>query len=404
MAKFNIPTKSIPTPEQAYANILGQNEENQIVELSPDLLIEVDNQPFHIREEKIADIAESIENTGQLEPVIAVPSDKIPGKYILLAGRHRKRACELAGLPVKTIIKKNIDADLQRYILLTTNTDRNNDYLPSEKAFAYLEQQELLRKKGKVTNADIARENGVTTKEVQRYIRLTHLIKPLLDRVDKKEIPFIAGVDISFLSKQEQSRLFEFMLNHTDAKITTSIAKEIKQRPDELDDIFYGNRFVSEDNLSSDVENDFESNEEENSEDNLSPDFKSSKKDSKKVAVPDEATADVLSFILLGCTVDIKCFIADFYSTSEAVSLFKVIGKGRFYANSRVDDKCPIVQYRNKSYTYMFGASSILFKLDNREYDITYTALDGFIRQYIRKYVSKAEIIKLYSEVSNENN
>lgn len=84
-----------------------------------------------------------------------------------------------------------------------------------------------------------------------RYIRLTYLIKSLLNRVDSGNIPIIAAVELSYLTEQQQSKLFEYLINHTDCKITTKNAPLIKEKPENLDEIFYDD-FADEnvDNLS----------------------------------------------------------------------------------------------------------------------------------------------------------
>lgn len=125
--------------------MLGGSTENQVVEIDISLIDEIDDQPQSIHQDKIENIAESMKHIGQIDPVTVVKSKK-EGRYVLLAGRHRKRACLLNGQKsVKAIIKNETDPDKQRLILLATNNDRNTDYLPSELAFSYAEQSELLK-------------------------------------------------------------------------------------------------------------------------------------------------------------------------------------------------------------------------------------------------------------------
>ena len=156
------------------------------------------------------------------------------GKYELIDGRHRRRAVIKAGLPTtKCIIKTNLTDKEKQTIRLTSNLIRNNDYLPSELAFAYKELAELEDMK------TISEETNLSKKKIYRYIRLTNLIEPLLNRVDGGSIPVIAAVELSYLTEQQQKQLFEFLLNHSDCKITTASARDIKEQPDNLYDVFY---------------------------------------------------------------------------------------------------------------------------------------------------------------------
>ena len=106
MPDFFKPKKQIlKTPEQAYSELLGGSTENQVVEIDISLIDEIDDQPQSIHQDKIDNIAESMKHIGQIDPVTVVKSKK-EGRYVLLAGRHRKRACLLNGQKsVKAIIK-----------------------------------------------------------------------------------------------------------------------------------------------------------------------------------------------------------------------------------------------------------------------------------------------------------
>lgn len=231
MPKFNIKAQSIPTVASAYADIIGTTD-NQIVEIKNELIVEDNNQHFQIHNDTIEQLAEHIAKDGQLSPCIVAPLPD--GKYELIDGRHRRRAVIMAGLPTtKCIIKTDLSDHAKRTIRLTSNLIRNNDYLPSELAFAYKELAELEDMK------TISEETNLSKKKIYRYIRLTNLIEPLLNRVDTGSIPVIAAVELSYLTEQQQRRLFEFMLNHSDCKITTATAREIKESPDNLDAVFF---------------------------------------------------------------------------------------------------------------------------------------------------------------------
>ena len=238
MPKLNIKAQAIPTVASAYADIIGTTD-NQIVEIRNELIIEDNSQRFQIHDETIEQLAERIAKDGQLSPCIVAPLPN--GKYELIDGRHRRRAVIKAGLPTtKCIIKTNLTDKEKQTIRLTSNLIRNNDYLPSELAFAYKELAELEDMK------TISEETNLSKKKIYRYIRLTKLIEPILNRVDNGSIPIIAAVEISYLSEQQQKTLFEFLLNHSDCKITTANARSIKDNPDDLEAVFYDKTSDSE--------------------------------------------------------------------------------------------------------------------------------------------------------------
>jgi len=168
MAKFNIKAQPIPTVASAYADILGTTD-NQIVEIKNELIIEDNKQRFQIHDDTIEQLAERIAKDGQLSPCIVVPLSD--GKYELIDGRHRRRAVIKAGLPTtKCIIKTNLTDKEKQTIRLTSNLIRNNDYLPSELAFAYKELAELEDMK------TISEETNLSKKKIYRYIRLIYLM------------------------------------------------------------------------------------------------------------------------------------------------------------------------------------------------------------------------------------
>lgn len=231
---------SFAITEQDVAN--NSMSENTIVDIPIDKIREISEQPFIIHEDTINTLVDSIKRNGQLDPCVVTQSKDNLDMYDLLAGRHRKRACELAGLKtVKCIIKSNLSADEKELIIIDTNTERNNDYLPSELAFAFKRKEELLSKTTNSAIKVIANESNLSRKKVYRYIRLTHLIKPLLSRVDGGSIPLIAGVELSYLTDKEQGDVFTYLINHaSDCKITTEKARLIKDNPADYEAILKG--------------------------------------------------------------------------------------------------------------------------------------------------------------------
>ena len=210
--KFEIPKQSFPdSVMSAYNDLLGIKSDSQIILLPISQLDEIDDQPFPINDSKVEQIADSIENVGVIEPIIVVKNGE---RYNILSGRHRFRACQKVGKTEIPCYVKETDDTTARYILIATNTDRNNEYSPIVYAHAYAEQLELMKKLGKkaVVNA-IAEQNGINRKQIYRYLRLNYLIEELQKWVEDKVLTIEAAVELSFLSDKKQLAFF----NHLNA-------------------------------------------------------------------------------------------------------------------------------------------------------------------------------------------
>ena len=206
--KFEIQKQGFPSVADAYNGLLGMDN-NRVVNLSISQLDEIDNQPFPINESKVDQIADSIDAVGVLEPVIVA---KNGDRYSILSGRHRFRACQKLGKTEIPCFVKDYSADdpTARFILLATNTDRNNEYAPTVYARAYAEQLELLKQLGKkATVSAIAENNNMSRKQIYRYIRLNELITELQEWVDKGIITIEAAVELSFISEEKQRIIFD---------------------------------------------------------------------------------------------------------------------------------------------------------------------------------------------------
>lgn len=230
--KLNIQKQGFPSVTDAYNDILGIKSDNQYVNLPLSLLEEIDNQPFPINESKIEQIADSIENVGVIEPIIVVKDGE---KYKILSGRHRFRACKKLGKDDIPCSIKNVQADddIARYIIIATNTDRNNEYKPSVYAKAYAEQLSLMKKLGKKSTVSaIAEQNGLSRKQIYRYIRLTNLIPEMQGLVDDGIISIETAVEFSFLSIEKQSSLYNYIgsfeKSYISSLLNLSIAKYIR--------------------------------------------------------------------------------------------------------------------------------------------------------------------------------
>ena len=247
MAKFNLKPQTIPTPEEAYEGVLGINKSSdKIVELDLSLLDEIDNQPFRVNENKVKQYAESIQEIGLLEPIQV--REKENGRYEILAGRHRARAHKLLGIDKIKCVVKNVDDDTARLILLKTNTDRDDDFLPSELGAAYLEAEALLQKSGTIrpSTSQVAEEHNTSRKQIYRYKRITYLVPVLRDMVDSKELSLYVGVELSHLKKENQEKVASYLILYGDkTNLSTDDAVNLKELekeenfPTDINDFFF---------------------------------------------------------------------------------------------------------------------------------------------------------------------
>ena len=200
-----------------------QEETTERVQLiSVDFMDSFPNHPFKILDDdKMRDTMESIKQNGVLVPAIVRPKQN--GRYEIVSGHRRHYACMMAGIKEMPAIVRDMTDDEATIIMVDSNLQRET-ILPSEKAFAYKMKLEAIKHQGKrrdLTSAQVvpkltarekvANEAGVNRMEITRYIRLTELITELLDMVDEKTMSFHAGVELSYLPKEEQKQLYEIM-------------------------------------------------------------------------------------------------------------------------------------------------------------------------------------------------
>ena len=179
--------------------------------------------PFHVVEdEMLSELAESIKEFGIVTPIITRPKEDGDG-YEIIAGQRRVRASELAGLNTIPAFVLPLDRDRAIITLVDSNLQREN-ILPSERAFAYKMKSEAMKRQGFRTDLTssqvgtrlrtddkVAQGFGVGRMTVQRFIRLTELIPPILQMVDEGKIALTPAVELSFLKKGEQENLFATM-------------------------------------------------------------------------------------------------------------------------------------------------------------------------------------------------
>ncbi len=195
------------------------------------------NHPFRVvDDEKMEETTESIRQYGVLVPGIARP--RAGGGYELIAGHRRKRGSQRAGKLEMPVIVRNYSDDEATIIMVDSNIQRE-DILPSEKAKAYKMKYEAMKhqgkKSGKNTLDEVGETAGESAKTVQRYIYLARLSDALLDMVDKKKIGIVQGVELSFLTEQQQEWV-QVVLEETGVTISTAQASKLKEhgKSDEL--------------------------------------------------------------------------------------------------------------------------------------------------------------------------
>jgi len=197
------------------------------------------DNPFHVAEdETLSELAESIKEFGIVTPIITRPKEDGDG-YEVIAGQRRVRASELAGINTIPAFVLPLDRDRAIITLVDSNLQREN-ILPSERAFAYKMKSEAMKRRGfrtdltssqvvtKLRTDDkVAQGFGVGRMTVQRFIRLTELIPPILQMVDEGKIALTPAVELSFLKKDEQENLFATMESE-EATPSLSQAQRIK--------------------------------------------------------------------------------------------------------------------------------------------------------------------------------
>ena len=177
--------------------------------------------PYKVRnDDAMREMAESVKQYGVLSPAIARPMQD--GGYELISGHRRKRACELAGLETMPVIVRELDDDAAAILVV----DSNLQPIRHQGERSDLTSRQVV---GKLEAADIIGEDaGESGRQVQRYIRLTELIPPLLDMVDERKIAFNPAYELSFLTKDEQRLLLDAM-DSEQATPSLSQAQRLKQ-------------------------------------------------------------------------------------------------------------------------------------------------------------------------------
>ena len=202
--------------------------------LAPDKLTPFAGHPFRIRDDASMDeLTESIRAYGVLSPLLARPKGE---GYELVSGHRRRAAAIKLGLATVPVLVREMSDDEAVILMVDSNLQREN-LLPSEKAFAYKMKLDALKHQGKTTSSQvgtkmrsdeqIAAQVADSRMQIQRYIRLTNLVKPLLAMVDEGRIAFSPAVELSYLTREQQAYLLD-SIDQEDA--TPSLSQAIRMK------------------------------------------------------------------------------------------------------------------------------------------------------------------------------
>ncbi|WP_270650380.1 ParB/RepB/Spo0J family partition protein [Longicatena caecimuris] len=240
MARNNAPKIELT----AYDDLFQTDESREEAKLSKirDIPIsQIDEFPDHpfkvLMDEDMEQLVDSIKRSGVMTP--ATVRLKEDGRYELISGHRRKKACELAGLETLKCEVKELTRDEAIIVMVESNLQRTT-ILPSEKAFAYKMRLEAMNRQGqrsdltscqvgsKLSSAsEVAKKGGDSERQVFRFVRLTELVPEILTMVDERRIALNPAVEISYLTEEQQYTLLEAM-SYNDA--TPSLAQAIKMK------------------------------------------------------------------------------------------------------------------------------------------------------------------------------
>lgn len=209
--------------------LLGVPEGESAIQIDVNKIYDFENHPFKvIKDAKMQELIESVSANGIITPVIVRPDDE--DGYEMISGHRRLFAAKEAGLDTIPAFVREMTDDEATISMVDANLQRET-ILPSEKAFAYKMRYEAMRhqgfrsdlsssQKGTRSRADVelAKQVGESRNQVQRYMRLTELTPELLELVDNERVAVMTAVDISFLSKEVQKWIYEYIKENGNVK------------------------------------------------------------------------------------------------------------------------------------------------------------------------------------------
>ncbi len=224
--------------------LLGVVNEESAMEIEINRIHAFKDHPFKVLDdEKMADLVESVKTYGVLTPVL-LRSDGENG-YEMISGHRRMHAAAIAGLATIPAIVRELSDDDAVIAMVDANIQRE-ELLPSEKAFAYRMKLEAMKRQGvrvdltcdqnehklgRKSREVLGEQLGISSAQIQRYIRLTELIPELLDMVDTKKLNFTIAVDISYIDKAMQKWIYEYIRDtgFIKPKQITALRKQLEQ-------------------------------------------------------------------------------------------------------------------------------------------------------------------------------
>lgn len=249
---------SQPTTPKAQVPTTGAQSgfgKTQFVDLPVDILDEMP-QRFRISEDQVENLTEDIRLHGIIHRIIVRPHPERPGRYQIIAGRHRRRGAIGAGYRMVPCEIRELDDTEARLLMISSNLQQRDNLLPSEKAWAYREQMELLAHQGKRTNFEklqngfealgenekgtsgnvcqkwardeIAAGTKDSARTVQNYIRLTYLLPELLEAVDAGKLGIVVGVTLSYLSADNQRVIYQYFFEDHKQTINSNLADALR--------------------------------------------------------------------------------------------------------------------------------------------------------------------------------
>lgn len=216
----------------------NESKRPKIMDIPLSEIDDAPNHPFKVRvDEDMYKLVKSIEENGIIVP--AIVRKNADDRYELVAGHRRKKACELAGIKTLKAEIRNISYDEAVVMMVESNFQRTK-LLPSELAFSYKMRMDALKRQGKRTDMsstpmvaklrtgdELGKIHNDSREQVRRYIRLTELIKELLDMVDEDKIAFRPPVELSYLLREEQELLLDTIKCE---EATPSLAQALKMK------------------------------------------------------------------------------------------------------------------------------------------------------------------------------
>ncbi|NBJ17016.1 MAG: ParB/RepB/Spo0J family partition protein [Dehalobacter sp. 4CP] len=228
MAKSNVKNMRLTSVDELFETDASREDKQRekVLDIPLSEISDFPNHPFKVKaDEAMLEMAESVKQYGILVP--ALVRSKADGGYEMVAGHRRKKASELAGNETMPCIVRELSDDEAIVAMVDSNLQRES-ILPSEKALAYKMKLDAMKRqagrpskenstqvgqdlKGKYSVEILGEQVGESRNQIQRYIRLTELIPPILEMVDEKQIAFNPAVEISYLTEKEQTELLETM-------------------------------------------------------------------------------------------------------------------------------------------------------------------------------------------------